>query len=128
MRIIIICILCIIVIIVCCSCSNYEKRKVPFSREEFIFCENYANLMAFEKAYIIDDNKYNEPYFKNKLLIIFEFKMLLDEVIINSNYTVNNSDINLDLLIDSPRAGFTPLSFNIYSIFIEVENTEVDKY
>lgn len=127
MRKSIICILCIIVIIVCCSCSNDEKRRVSVSSEEFIICENYANLMALKKTYTIDCNKYNESYFKDKLLIIFEFKTSFDEVIINSNYTINNSDINLDLTIDSPRAGFTPLSFNIYPIFIEFENTEVDK-
>ena len=60
MRKSIICILCIIVIIVCCSCSNDEKRRVSVSSEEFIICENYANLMALKKTYTIDSNKYNE--------------------------------------------------------------------
>ena len=117
-------ILCFIVLFAGCARPNNDKKRIIRSKRYYKICRDYDYLKSLNRKYFIDYDKYNESYFKDNILILFEFRKSFVEVVNEAIYEVTNENIYVDVKIDSPKAGLTPIEYDTYPIFIEINKNK----
>ena len=131
-----VCLLIIIGVIIftftACSNSNinigeeYEIEPILLNELDYQYINSEKELININ--FDINISKYNEKYFVSSDLIIVPFKKNNEEIIESLSATREEHNINLIVNINSPRAGFQPITYNIEYLLFEVEKFEGDMY
>ena len=111
-----------------CSCNvqekeqkNYDIKKLLLKDDEY-YC--YNSLKEIENLnFDINLIKYDNAYFREKDLIIMPFKKTLQEKIESTKVSMLEDGITLTVNIDSPRAGFEPINYEIDYLLFEIEKS-----
>lgn len=131
-----VCLLIIVGIIIftltACSNNNVNKNE-QYEIEPILLNELDYQYINSEKELIninfdINISKYNEKYFVSSDLIIVPFKKNNEEIIETVSASREEHNINLIVNINSPRAGFQPITSGFEYLLFEVEKFEGDMY
>lgn len=124
----------IIIVLTLTACSNgnvnndkeYEIKPILLNELDYRYIDSAKDLNNIN--FDIDVSRYNEKYFMSSDLIIVPFKKNNEEIIETVSVTREEHNINLIVNINSPRAGFQPITYNIEYLLFEVEKFEGDLY
>lgn len=127
-------IITIIILLTFTACSNsnanndeeYEIKPILLNEIDYQYIDSEETLNNISLK--IDINKYNNKYFISSDLIIVPFKKTSEEVIESVSATREEHNINLIVNINSPRAGFQPITYELEYLLFEVEKFEGDMY
>lgn len=115
-----------------CSNSNvnsdeeYEIKPILLNELDYQYIDSEKDLNNIN--FDMDVSKYNEKYFVSSDLIIVPFKINNEEIIESVSASREEHNINLIVNINSPRAGFQPITYNLEYLIFEVERYEGDMY
>ena len=123
-----VCLLIIVGIIIftltACSNNNVNKNE-QYEIEPILLNELDYQYINSEKELIninfdINISKYNEKYFVSSDLIIVPFKKNNEEIIETVSASREEHNINLIVNINSPRAGFQPITSGFEYLLFEL--------
>ena len=108
-----------------CSCNvqknkkYYDTKKLLLKDDEYYYCNSLEKIENLN--FDINLIKYDNAYFREKDLIIMTFKKTPQEKIESTKFSILEDGINLIVNIDSPRAGFEPINYEIVYLLFEIE-------